>query len=62
MSSEERKYQAMDDLRTLTRAQEIQADRSRMAAVKSHAASQVKTLQAVTGSPKPAAKPRAKGK
>lgn len=57
ISAEERAYQAQDDLRTLTRAAEIQKDRSRMSAVTKHATAQVKTLQAVTGS-----KPRSRGK
>jgi len=47
ISADERRWRAEDDLRTLTRAQEIQKDRSRMSQVQKIAQQQVKTLSAV---------------
>lgn len=41
---EEKRWQAQDDLRTLQRAQEIQADKRRMAACKTEARTQMATL------------------
>lgn len=45
----QRRYQAEDDLRTITRAQEVQKDRTRMAAVKTIAREQMKSLANVAG-------------
>jgi hypothetical protein len=47
-AAQERRWQAEDALRTITRAQEIQRDRPLMREVKRVAAEQVKTLQRVT--------------
>lgn len=47
MAFDEKKYQAEDDLRTLTRAKEIEADRQRMAAVKKVGAQKIKEMQSV---------------
>jgi hypothetical protein len=44
---DEKKWQAQDDLRTLQRAREIEANRSRMAAAKREADAQLKALQKV---------------
>lgn len=49
ISAQEREWRAQDDLRTLTQAQAIQSDKSRLAAVQKHAAKQVATLNKVTG-------------
>lgn len=46
-TASDRKYQAQDDLRTMQRAAEIQADKKRMVAAQKEAASQVKALQTV---------------
>lgn len=52
---DEKKWQAEDDMRTLTRAKEIEADRTRMAAAKRIAEQKIKEMQKVVA--KPAAKP-----
>ena len=52
MTAEQKQWRAQSDLRTLTEAAQIQADKTRMAAVTSHAKEQVKTLTKVTGKPK----------
>ena len=44
---DEKKWQAQDDLRTLQRAREIEANRSRLAAAKREADAQLKALQKV---------------
>ena len=46
-SAEDRKWQAQDDLRTLQRAQEIQADRSRLNAAKTEVKNQMAALSKV---------------
>jgi hypothetical protein len=45
--SEERRWQAQDDLRTLQRAQEIQRDKMRMGMVQREAKSQMEVLSKV---------------
>lgn len=47
MSAEQRAYQAQDDLRTIQRATEIQADKKRMVAVQKQATSQIAALNSV---------------
>lgn len=47
--SEDKKWQAEDDLRTLQRAQEIQKSRSRLSAAKRIAKEQVDALKKVAG-------------
>jgi hypothetical protein len=59
MSAERRKWQMQEDLATLQRAREIEADRKRMSAVQKHATEQVKALSKVA---KPPAKAPAKKK
>lgn len=44
---DERKWQAEDDMRTLTRAKEIEADRARLAAAKKVAETKIKEMQSV---------------
>jgi hypothetical protein len=44
---DEKKYQAEDDMRTLTRAKEIEADRARLAAAKRVAETKIKEMQSV---------------
>lgn len=46
--AQEDKWRAEEDLRTLTRAEEIQRDRGRMSAAKSHAREQIRCLSKVT--------------
>ena len=46
-SSEERRWQAQDDLRTLQRAQEIQRDKARLTACQSEARQQMSALSKV---------------
>ena len=46
-SQEEKKFQAQDDLRTLTRAAEIKKDSDRMKRVMSEAKSQMEALKKV---------------
>jgi hypothetical protein len=63
ISADEKKWRAQSDLETLSRASEIQADKARMAAVRSHAQAQVKALTQVTGKPKaPTKAPAKKGR
>ena len=45
MSSDEKKWQARDDLYTLQRAEEIKADKSRVAAAKGEASVMIKEQQ-----------------
>jgi hypothetical protein len=47
MGSQEKKWQAQDDLRTLQRAREIEANRTRLAAAKREADAQLKALKQV---------------
>lgn len=51
ISAQERAWRTQSDLDTLTRAAEIQRDRSRMTAVQKHAQKQVANLQKVAASP-----------
>jgi CRISPR/Cas system-associated endonuclease Cas1 len=44
---DEAKWRAEEDMRTLTRAKEIEADRSRMAAAKRIAEQKIKEMQSV---------------
>ena len=61
MTAEQKQWQAQSDLRTLTEAANIQADKTRMSAVKSHANAQVSTITKVTGvAPKAPARAAAK--
>lgn len=55
MMFDEAKYRAEDDMRTLARAKEIEADRKRMMAAQKCAAEKVKELQSVVAK-KPARK------
>ena len=48
MDAEEKKWRAQDDLRTLQRAKEIEANRSRMAAAQREAKAQISVLAKVT--------------
>ena len=48
MDAEEKKWRAQDDLRTLQRAKEIEANRSRMAAAQKEAKEQISVLAKVT--------------
>lgn len=48
---DEKKWQAEDDMRTLTRAKEIEADRTRMAAAKRIAEQKIKEMQKVVAKP-----------
>jgi hypothetical protein len=50
---DEAKWRAEEDLRTLTRAKEIEADRKRMAAAQKMAASKVKEMQSVVAKKPP---------
>lgn len=61
MSAERRKWQMQEDLATLQRAREIEADRKRMSAVQKHATEQVKALSKVAKPPAKAS-PKKKGK
>lgn len=47
MAMPDQKWQAQDDLRTLQRAREIEANRTRLAAAKREADAQLKALQKV---------------
>jgi len=47
ITAEQRRWQAEDDLRTLTRAREIEANKTRMTQVQKVAQQQVKTLSSV---------------
>jgi hypothetical protein len=57
MTTAEKKQQAewraQDDLRTISQAKAIEADRARMSAVKQIAQKQVQALQKVVGKPAP---------
>jgi hypothetical protein len=44
---DEKKFQAEDDMRTLTRAKEIEGDKSRLAAAKKVAETKIKEMQSV---------------
>ena len=46
-AAQEKKWQAEDDMRTLTRAKEIEGDRARMAAAKRVAEEKIKEMQKV---------------
>lgn len=50
-AAERRRYRAEEDLRTVTRAEEIRRDRERMSDVRKLAQEQVKNLQCVTKRP-----------
>lgn len=50
-SFDEKKWRAQEDMRTLTRAREIEADRTRLAAAKREAGTELKKLQAITKAP-----------
>lgn len=50
MSAEEKKWQIEDDLRTLTRAEEIRRDKSRMDACKALAKERMEEMQAMMAS------------
>lgn len=52
---DEAKWRAEEDMRTLTRAKEIEADRTRLAAAKRIAEQKIKEMQKVVS--KPVAKP-----
>ena len=52
MSAQDKLWQTQSDLRTLTEADQIRNDPSRMSAVKKHATDQVKTLAKVAGASK----------
>jgi hypothetical protein len=62
LSADEKKWRAQSDLETLSRAEEIKADRARMAAVRSHATQQVKALTKVTGASRASKAPAKKGR
>ncbi len=48
MTAQERKWQAQSDLNTLTEAERIRADRSRLSAARSEANKQTKAIQKAT--------------
>ena len=48
-TAEHMRWQAEDDLRTLQRAKEIEANRTRLAAAKKIAVSQIKQLEKIKG-------------
>jgi len=50
--AEDKKWQAQDDLRTLQRAREIEADKERLARAKKEAQAQMMALGRVSGSKK----------
>lgn len=54
ISADEKRWRAQDALSTLTRAEQIRADKSLMADVKKYAQAQVQTLSKVAGGDKPA--------
>lgn len=61
MAFDDAKWRAEEDMRTLARAKEIEADRARLAAAKRIAEQKIKEMQKVVN--KPAAKPvKARGK
>jgi hypothetical protein len=49
MSSDEKKWRTEDDLRTLANAEEIKADKTRMAACRAMAKEKMAQMQAATG-------------
>lgn len=49
ISADEKRWRAEDDLRTLQRAEEIKADRSRLSGAQKHAKAQVAALTKVAG-------------
>ena len=55
-ATEQRRWQAEDDLRTLRRAEEIRADKSRVAMAQKMATQEVKALQRVAGKAAPKGK------
>lgn len=52
---DEKRFQAEDDMRTLTRAKEIEADKARMAAAKRVAEQKIKEMQSVVAKKTPVA-------
>lgn len=57
MAFDDAKYRAEDDMRTLTRAKEIEKDRARMAAAKKCADQKIKEMQSIVSKkPAPASK------
>lgn len=58
MTAQDIKWRAEEDLRTLARAKEIEADKQRHIAAKTEATTKIKELQKVVSKPtKPAPKP-----
>lgn len=51
LSAEDRAWRAQEDARTLQRAQEIMADKTRHGAAKAHAAKEIARLQSVVKTP-----------
>lgn len=49
--TEQRRWQAEEDMRTLRRAEEIRADKTRVAMAQKMAAKELKALQRVAGKP-----------
>jgi len=49
MAYDDSKWRAQDDMHTLCRAEEIRADKARLAAAKKAAAGKMKELQSITG-------------
>jgi hypothetical protein len=56
MAFDDAKWRAEEDMRTLTRAKEIEADRARLAAAQKVATQKIKEMQSVVAK-KPAARP-----
>lgn len=54
MAMDDAKWRAEDDMRTLTRAKEIESDRARMAAAKRVAEQKIKEMQSVVAKKVPA--------
>ncbi len=54
--ADHRRWQAEEDLRTLRRAEEIRADKSRVAMAQKMATQELKALQRVAGKPAPKGK------
>lgn len=54
-------WRAQDDMRTLTRAKEIELDKKRMSAAQAEARREQAKLSSIVGKPKAAAKPAARG-
>ncbi len=50
-SFDDAKWRAQEDMRTLTRAKEIEADRARMAAAQKEVQAEMKKLQSVSKKP-----------